>query len=172
MVHKSMEPLLTPLIAWRISQEFSSLHSASLASNQRTGIVAAVPSKAEGMQVQGAGFSPEAVRMWRGAIMPASSTIQPSSIGFLPPTMIPALALIATAAEILLGVLLVFGWKTRITSFLSGVLLTGFALAMTAALGVKAPLNFQFSRPPAELSSSRHPSSFLSVWTTGFVRVN
>ena len=61
---------------------------------------------------------------------------------FLPPTMIPALALIATAAEILLGLLLVLGWKTRIAAFFSGVLLTGFALAMTAALGVKAPLNF------------------------------
>jgi uncharacterized membrane protein YphA (DoxX/SURF4 family) len=61
---------------------------------------------------------------------------------FWPATMIPALALIATADEILLGVLLVLGWKTRIASFLSGVLLTGFALAMTAALGVKAPLNF------------------------------
>jgi Protein of unknown function (DUF1348) len=33
-------------------------------------------------------------------------------------------------------------WNTRITAFLSGVLLTAFALAMTVALGAKAPLNF------------------------------
>jgi uncharacterized membrane protein YphA (DoxX/SURF4 family) len=61
---------------------------------------------------------------------------------FLPAAMIPAVALIATAAEALFGLLLVLGWKTRITAFLSGVLLTAFALAMTVALGVKAPLNF------------------------------
>ena len=61
---------------------------------------------------------------------------------FLPAAMIPAVALIDTAAEALFGLLLVLGWKTRITTFLSGVLLTAFALAMTVALGAKAPLNF------------------------------
>jgi uncharacterized membrane protein YphA (DoxX/SURF4 family) len=61
---------------------------------------------------------------------------------FLPAAMIPALALIATAAETLFGLLLILGWKTRITALLSGVLLTTFALTMTMALGVKAPLNF------------------------------
>lgn len=61
---------------------------------------------------------------------------------FLPAAIIPPLAMVATAAEILFGVLLVVGWKTRITALLSGVLLTVFALAMTLALGVKAPLNF------------------------------
>jgi uncharacterized membrane protein YphA (DoxX/SURF4 family) len=61
---------------------------------------------------------------------------------FLPAAMIPAVALIATAAEALFGLLLVLGRKTRIAAFLSGVLLTAFALAMTVALGAKAPLNF------------------------------
>lgn len=60
---------------------------------------------------------------------------------FLPASIIPTLANITTAAETLLGLLLVLGWKTRITALLSGVLLTIFALAMTTALGVKAPLN-------------------------------
>jgi hypothetical protein len=55
--------------------------------------------------------------------------------------MIPALAIIDTAAETLFGLLLVL-WKTRITALMSGVLLTTFALTMTMALGVKAPLNF------------------------------
>lgn len=61
---------------------------------------------------------------------------------FAPTPVAPALAMIATAAETLLGLLLVLGWKTRITALLSGVLLTTFALTMTIALGVKAPLNF------------------------------
>ena len=60
---------------------------------------------------------------------------------FLPAAMIPALAIIATAAEILFGLLLVLGWKTRTIALLSGVLLTIFALTMTTALGVKAPLD-------------------------------
>jgi uncharacterized membrane protein YphA (DoxX/SURF4 family) len=60
---------------------------------------------------------------------------------FLPAATIAALAIIATAAETLFGLLLVLGWKTRITALLSGVLLTTFALATTMALGVKAPLN-------------------------------
>jgi uncharacterized membrane protein YphA (DoxX/SURF4 family) len=60
---------------------------------------------------------------------------------FLPAAMIPELAIIATAAETLFGLLLVLGWKTRITALLSGVLLLTFALTMTMALGVKAPLD-------------------------------
>jgi uncharacterized membrane protein YphA (DoxX/SURF4 family) len=60
---------------------------------------------------------------------------------FLPPAMIPSLAIISTAAEILFGLLLIFGWKTRTIALLSGLLLTTFALAMTTALGVKVPLD-------------------------------
>src|SRR5215469_12013302 len=61
---------------------------------------------------------------------------------FLSAATIPALAIISTAAETLFGLLLVFGWKTRTTDLLSGVLLTTFALTMAITLGVKAPLNF------------------------------
>src|SRR5262252_1686666 len=61
---------------------------------------------------------------------------------FLPAAMIPALAMIATVAETLFGLLLVLGWNTRIVALLSGALLTTFALTMTVTLGVKAPLNF------------------------------
>jgi uncharacterized membrane protein YphA (DoxX/SURF4 family) len=61
---------------------------------------------------------------------------------YLPAVLIPTLAAIATAAETIFGLLLLLGWKTRITAILSGLLLSGFALTMTIALGVKAPLNF------------------------------
>src|ERR1043166_12900 len=61
---------------------------------------------------------------------------------FLPAATIPALAMIATVAEALFGLLLAIGWNTRIVALLSGALLTTFALTMTVALGVKAPLNF------------------------------
>lgn len=61
---------------------------------------------------------------------------------FLPAAIIPALAIVATSAETLFGVLLVLGWNTRITALLSGALLMTFALTMAIALGVKAPLDF------------------------------
>jgi uncharacterized membrane protein YphA (DoxX/SURF4 family) len=61
-----------------------------------------------------------------------------------------ALASLATAAETLLGVLLVIGWKTRITALLSGILLVLFALTMAKGLGVQAPLISRFLRLQVE----------------------
>jgi len=61
---------------------------------------------------------------------------------YLPAVMIPPLGVVATSAEILFGVLLLVGWHTRAAALLSGLLLLTFGVAMTVALGVKAPLNF------------------------------
>ena len=61
---------------------------------------------------------------------------------YLPAEMIPLLGVIATGAELLFGLLLLFGWHTRAAAMLSGLLLLTFGVAMTLALGVKAPLNF------------------------------
>jgi uncharacterized membrane protein YphA (DoxX/SURF4 family) len=60
---------------------------------------------------------------------------------FLPRAAVPTLAIVATCAETLFGILLVLGWQTRTTAFLSGVLLLLFAVTMTVALGIKAPLD-------------------------------
>ena len=60
---------------------------------------------------------------------------------FLPRAAVPTLAIVATCAETLFGILLALGWQTRTTAFLSGVLLLLFAVTMTAALGIKAPLD-------------------------------
>jgi uncharacterized membrane protein YphA (DoxX/SURF4 family) len=61
---------------------------------------------------------------------------------YLPAGMIPLLAGIATGAEILFGLLILVGWHTRVAALLSGLLLLTFGVAMTLALGIKAPLNF------------------------------
>ena len=61
---------------------------------------------------------------------------------YLPAGIIPLLGIIATGAEILFGLLLLIGWHTRAAALLSGLLLVTFAVAMTLALGVKAPLNY------------------------------
>ena len=83
---------------------------------------------------------------------------------FLPASTIPTVAIVATVAETLFGLLLVLGWKTRITALLSGVLLTTFALTMTMALGVKAPLNFSvFSAAGGALLLGAHAKFPFSV---------
>lgn len=60
---------------------------------------------------------------------------------FLPKGTITTLAIVSTCAETILGFLLLLGWQTRTTAFLSGVLLLLFAVSMTVALGIKAPLD-------------------------------
>jgi uncharacterized membrane protein YphA (DoxX/SURF4 family) len=61
---------------------------------------------------------------------------------YVPAALIPPLGVIATGAETLFGLLLLVGWHTRAAALLSGLLLLSFGVAMTLALGVKAPLNF------------------------------
>ena len=61
---------------------------------------------------------------------------------YLPAAMILPLGVIATAAEILFGLLLIVGWHTRAAALLSGLLLLTFGVSMTLALGIKAPLNY------------------------------
>ena len=61
---------------------------------------------------------------------------------YLPAGMILPLGIIATGAEILFGLLLLVGWRTRAAALSSACLLLVFGVAMTLALGIKAPLNF------------------------------
>jgi uncharacterized membrane protein YphA (DoxX/SURF4 family) len=83
---------------------------------------------------------------------------------FLPHAMIPALAVLATWAEILFGLLLLAGWQTRITALCSGMLLMTFGLAMTLALGMKAPLTLSvFSAAGGGLLLATYPAFSLNV---------
>ena len=61
---------------------------------------------------------------------------------FLPAVMIPALAWIATIGEIALGILLILGVWPRWSAIASALLLALFGVAMSVALGVKAPLDY------------------------------
>ncbi len=61
---------------------------------------------------------------------------------FAPTPLIPALAWAATFAETLLAIGLIVGWKLQWSAFASGLLLSTFAITMTIALGIKAPLDF------------------------------
>ena len=61
---------------------------------------------------------------------------------FASPVIGTLLAYVATALEILLPVLLLIGYKLKWVSLFSGVLVLGFALAMTLSFGLKAPLDY------------------------------
>jgi thiosulfate dehydrogenase (quinone) large subunit len=63
-----------------------------------------------------------------------ATTINP----WAPSALMPAIAWIATLAEIALAVLLIAGYRTRWAGLFSGVLLLLFALGMTAGTGIKS----------------------------------
>ena len=61
---------------------------------------------------------------------------------FAPPASIPILAWASTVAEVVLAIGLLIGWQLRWFAIAAGLLLLSFAITMTLALGVKAPLDF------------------------------
>ena len=61
---------------------------------------------------------------------------------FVPKAVIPALAGVETAIETILGVALLFGIFQRMVAWCSAGLLLLFALTMSVALGVVAPLSY------------------------------
>ena len=61
---------------------------------------------------------------------------------FLPAILAPTLAVIATAAELALGVALILGVFRRPVAWASVILLALFAGAMTVSFGIKAPLGY------------------------------
>lgn len=61
---------------------------------------------------------------------------------FLPYRLAEVLAIIATVAELLFGVMLIAGWCTQWVALGSGLLLLFFALSMAVAFGITSPLNY------------------------------
>jgi len=61
---------------------------------------------------------------------------------FVSPGIGNILAVIATSLEIIIPVLLLVGFKLRLTALASGTLLLCFALAMTVSFGIKPSLDY------------------------------
>lgn len=61
---------------------------------------------------------------------------------FLPNVLSKVAAYFATFCEILFSILLLIGFKTKITAYATGFLLLSFGIAMTISLGIKAPLDY------------------------------
>ena len=59
-----------------------------------------------------------------------------------PSSLTVSFAWAATVGETLFGILLITGFKVRITSALSGLLLLSFAIGMATGLGIKPPLDY------------------------------
>ena len=63
-------------------------------------------------------------------------------MSLFPGSLTVSFAWAATVVETLCGILLIAGFKIRITSVLSGLLLLAFALGMVTGLGIKKPLDY------------------------------
>jgi uncharacterized membrane protein YphA (DoxX/SURF4 family) len=61
---------------------------------------------------------------------------------FVPKALIPALSVLETAIETALGIALLVGLWERIVAWCSAALLLSFALTMSIALGIIAPLSY------------------------------
>lgn len=59
-----------------------------------------------------------------------------------PSSLAVSFAWVATVAEALFGILLIVGFKIRVVSVLSGLLLLSFAIGMATGLGIKTPLDY------------------------------
>ena len=59
-----------------------------------------------------------------------------------PSSLTVSFAWAATVAEILVGILLIVGFKIRIISVLAGLLLLSFATGMATGLGIKKPFDY------------------------------
>lgn len=86
------------------------------------------------------GWWPSSISAWGNwsSFLDYTETINP----WAPDVMVPLLGLMATVAEISLGICLFLGFRTRIAARLSGLLLLIFALAITLSSGVKGAFDY------------------------------
>jgi putative oxidoreductase len=61
---------------------------------------------------------------------------------FASTTFVPVLSIAATVLEIVLPIMLIIGFRTRIAAAGSALLTLSFALAMMYSFGIKAPLDY------------------------------
>ena len=65
-----------------------------------------------------------------------------SVMSLFPSSLTVSFAWAATVAETLFGILLIAGFKIRMASVLSGLLLLSFAMGMATGLGIKTPFDY------------------------------
>lgn len=99
------------------------------------------------------GLWPKDVSVWGdwNSFLEYTEIINP----WVPISLIPTLAIVATAAEIIFAVFLILGYKTELFARLSGILLLLFALSMTFSTGIKGAFDYSvFSASAAAFALS------------------
>lgn len=83
---------------------------------------------------------------------------------WLPKSLIPSIAIIATILEIVFAICLLLGFKTQLTAKLSGILLLVFGLSMTFSFGIKPPLDYSvFAIAAAAFALSNLKTRYLEI---------
>lgn len=83
---------------------------------------------------------------------------------WIPISVIPALGILATTAEIVFAIFLIVGFKTEFFAKLSGFLLLIFALSMTLSTGIKGAFDFSvFSASAAAFALSLMSEKYLEL---------
>ncbi|MEJ0057944.1 MAG: DoxX family protein [Bacteroidota bacterium] len=83
---------------------------------------------------------------------------------WVPGSLVPAIAVLATAAEIVFALFLLAGFRTELFAKLSGLLLLLFAISMSLSTGVKGALDYSvFSAAAAAFALSTMKEKFLEI---------
>lgn len=83
---------------------------------------------------------------------------------WFPDSVIPAIGVLATAAEIVFAIFLLIGFKTELFAKLSGILLILFALSMTFSTGIKGAFDYSvFSAAAAAFALSLMKEKYLEL---------
>lgn len=81
-------------------------------------------------------------------------------------SMISVVGIVATAVEIVFALFLLIGWKLKVFSALSGILILSFALAMTYSTGIKSAFDASvFAASAAAFAISSMPLGYLELDT-------
>lgn len=85
-------------------------------------------------------------------------------IPFLSDSLLSFAAFTATALEVILGIGLIIGFKTKIMALASGALLLSFGLSMALTLGIKAPFDYSvFTAAAAAFVLAYSGSGYLAI---------
>ncbi|MCG2418174.1 DoxX family membrane protein [Aequorivita sp. F47161] len=110
------------------------------------------------------GWWPQDVSAWGNwnSFLEYTEIINP----WIPISLIPTVAIVATAAEIIFALFLLIGFKTELFAKLSGFLLLLFALSMTFSTGIKGVFDYSvFSAAGAAFALSLMKEKYLELDT-------
>jgi uncharacterized membrane protein YphA (DoxX/SURF4 family) len=108
------------------------------------------------------GWWPAPVSVWGdwGNFLAYTHVIGP----WIPATLLPSIGLLVTLVEVVLGICLILGFRTRNVALLSGVLLLFFALSMSFSTGVKGALDFSvFTAAAASFALCLMPAGYMEL---------